>query len=120
MATIGTIMALMLNTHLSLLGWMKMKGSWRSQKRKNERKSDEVAPWASGTRFGKRLYWGQMAAIMRVTNWPPDHELIESLKHAMTQRDCRQHAAISRSAVLPASALRPPHKLTKTTNLLPQ
>lgn len=84
----GTTAALMLKTSFSLDGWMKMKGSWITQKMKNDRKSEVVAPWLAGTAFGRRAYEGQMAMIMSWTNWPPDHELIASQNMAMMHRDC--------------------------------
>ena len=52
--TIGTSAALALNSHASLDGWIKMKGSCMSQKRKNERKSRVVAPCPAGMWFGSR------------------------------------------------------------------
>lgn len=44
MAVIGTTMFLAKNSGRSLEGWIKIKGSWKSQKRKKLRKEYDVNP----------------------------------------------------------------------------
>lgn len=54
-----------------------MAGSEQSQKMKNDTKSLVVVPEPTDIVFGRLLYEGQIALIMRVTHSPPIQAYVE-------------------------------------------
>lgn len=70
-ATIGSVMALTRKMGRSLRGWMRVKGNWKSQKRKKQSMLELSTPADSGSVFLRLANDGQMAVRQILTPVPP-------------------------------------------------